>query len=55
MVLVPGREGTEAVPAGEVPDVRLLLEEAGLSLAEILSPRTRPASASELPDRIGRP
>ena len=55
VVLVPGREGTEAVPAGEIPDVRQLLEEAGLSLAEILSPRTRPDSADELPDRIGRP
>lgn len=55
VVLVPGTEGTEAVPAGEVPDIRRLLEEADLSLAEILSPRTRPGPADELPDRVGRP
>ena len=55
VVLVPGKEGTEAVPAGEVPDIRRLLEEADPSLAEILSPRTRPGPADELPDRVGRP
>ena len=47
MLLVPGAEGTEVVPAGSNQEVRRLLE-GGLSLAEIAIPRTRPRNAAQL-------
>ena len=47
MLLVPGAEGTEVVPAGSNLEVRKLLE-GGLSLAEIAIPRTRPRNAAQL-------
>ena len=47
MLLVPGAEGTEVVPAGSSLEVRNLLE-GGLSLAEIAIPKTRPENAAQL-------
>ena len=47
MLLVPGNEGTEVVPAGSNQEVRNLLE-GGLSLADIAIPKTRPANAAQL-------
>ena len=47
MLLVPGPEGTEVVPAGSSQEVRDLLE-GGLSLAEIAIPKTRPENAAQL-------
>lgn len=51
VVLKPGEEGTEAHPASVEPDIQELLD-SGLSLAQILSPRTEPPAVQELPDRI---
>ena len=51
VVLKPGEEGTEAHPATVEPDIQELLD-SGLSLAQILSPRTEPPAVQELPDRI---
>ena len=53
VVLKPGEEGTEAHPATVEPDIQELLD-SGLSLAQILSPRTEPPAVQELPDRIVR-
>ena len=53
VVLQPGEEGTEAHPAAAEPDIQELLD-SGLSLAEILSPRTEPQAVQELPDRIAQ-
>ena len=47
MLLNPGAEGTEVVPAGSNQEVRDLLE-GGLSLADIAVPRTRPKNAAQL-------
>ena len=47
MLLVPGAEGTEVVPAGSDREVRALLE-GGLSLADVAIPRTRPENAAQL-------
>lgn len=47
MLLVPGPEGTEVVPAGSSREVRDLLE-GGLSLADIAIPKTRPENAAQL-------
>lgn len=52
VILKPGEEGTEAHPAAAEPDVQELLD-SGLSLAQILSPRTEPPAVQELTDRIG--
>lgn len=46
MLLVPGPEGTEVVPAGSSREVRDLLE-GGLSLADIAIPKTRPENAAQ--------
>lgn len=51
VILTLGKEGTEAAPASAVRDVRPLLN-AGVSLAEILYPKTEPEAVRELPDRI---
>ena len=51
IVLYPGEEGTEAVSAAAIPDIEHLLD-SGLSLAEILCPRTEPESIPDLPDRL---
>jgi predicted ATPase len=47
LLLIPGKEGTEVKPAGSLQDVRDLLE-GGLSLADIVIPKTRPADARQL-------
>ena len=47
MLLVPGPEGTEVVPAGSSREVRALLD-GGLSLADIAIPKTRPENAAQL-------
>lgn len=51
VILALGKEGTEAAPASAVRDVQPLLN-AGVSLAEILYPKTEPEAVRELPDRI---
>ena len=51
IVLYPGGEGTEAISAAAIPDIEHLLD-SGLSLAEILCPRTEPESIPDLPDRL---
>ena len=47
MLLVPGPEGTDVVPAGSSREVRDLLK-GGLSLADIAIPKTRPENAAQL-------
>ena len=47
MLLVPGTEGSEVVPAGSNREVRALLE-GGLSLADAAIPRTRPENVAQL-------
>lgn len=47
LLLIPGKEGTEVKPAGSLQDIRDLLE-GGLSLADIVIPKTRPADARQL-------
>jgi predicted ATPase len=47
LLLVPGREGTEVRSADSLQDVRDLLE-GGLSLADIVIPKTRPEKAAQL-------
>lgn len=51
VVLEPGTEGTEAVPATSVGGASRLLE-SGLSLAEILGPRTRPKRVDDLSGQL---
>ena len=51
VVLEPGTEGTEAVPGDSVEGAARLLE-SGLSLAEILGPRTRPRRVDDLPGQL---
>lgn len=51
VLLTPGKEGTEALPATSVRDVHALLE-CGMSLAEILGPRTEPDEVTDLPRRL---
>ena len=53
VVLKPGDEGTEALSAEAIPDVRHLLD-AGMSLAEIVRPWTEPENVPELPVQIAR-
>ena len=53
VVLYPGGEGIEAVSAAAIPNIQYLLD-AGLSLAEILCPRTEPESIPDLPDQLAR-
>jgi hypothetical protein len=47
LLLIPGKEGTEVKAADSLQDVRDLLE-GGLSLADIVIPRTRPTDARQL-------
>jgi len=47
LLLSPGSEGTDVTPAGSQQDVRDLLE-GGLSLADIVIPRTRPERVGQL-------
>ena len=51
VLLRPAAEGTEADTAGSIPNVQELLN-AGISLADILAPRTAPPEVQELPDRL---
>ena len=53
VVLYPGGEGTEAVVASAIPDTQHLLD-AGLSLAEILGPRSEPERIPDLPGQFAR-
>lgn len=47
VLLLPSAEGTSVAPAGSEREVRLLLD-GGLSLAEIVIPRTSPKNADQL-------
>jgi predicted ATPase len=47
LLLIPGREGTEVKPASSLQDIRDLLE-GGISLADIVIPKTRPAEAGQI-------
>ncbi|MFQ5504586.1 MAG: AAA family ATPase [Planctomycetota bacterium] len=47
LLLVPGSEGTEVTTAGSQREIRDLLE-GGLSLADVVIPRTRPERADQL-------
>lgn len=47
LLLIPSREGTEVKPAAEVAEIRNLLE-GGLTLADAVIPKTRPAKADQL-------
>lgn len=47
ILLEPGQEGTSARIAGDLEDVRELLE-GGINLAEIVLPKTRPSNAAQL-------
>ena len=51
VVLEPGTEGTEAVPGASVEGAARLLQ-SGLSLAEILGPRTRPRRVDDLSGQL---
>ena len=51
VVLTPGADGTETQEAAEIPDIQDLLD-SGLSMAEILLPKTQPEVVHELPQRI---
>ena len=53
VLLRPEAEGTEADAASSIPDVQELLD-AGMSLADILAPRTAPPEVQDLPDRLTR-
>jgi len=47
LLLLPGTEGTDVTLAGSSQEIRALLE-GGLSLADIVIPRTRPEQATQL-------
>lgn len=47
LLLIPGREGTTVTPASKLTDVAALLE-GGLSLPDVLLPRTEPQNAVQL-------
>jgi predicted ATPase len=47
LLLVPGREGTTVRPASSLRDIRALLQ-GGLSLPEVILPRTEPLNAIQL-------
>ena len=51
VLLTPAAEGTVAKTAASIADVQPLLD-AGVSLADILTPRTAPAEVQDLPDRV---
>ena len=46
-LLRPGPEGTEVGPASDMQEVKDLLE-SGLSMAEVVLPKTQPRQASQL-------
>jgi len=47
VLLEPSQEGTSARTAGELAEVRELLE-GGINIADIVMPRTRPVQAEQL-------
>jgi hypothetical protein len=47
LLLLPGTEGTEVIAAGSIEEIRDLLD-GGLSLADVVIPRTRPEQAGQL-------
>ena len=47
LLLAPGKEGTEVNPASDLVDVKELLE-GGLTLPEVVIPRTKPDKAAQL-------
>ena len=47
LLLTPGPEGTEVVPASSISEIKDLLE-GGHSLADVILPRTRPERAVQL-------
>ena len=47
LLLLPGAEGTEVTAAGSIREIRDLLD-GGLSLADVVIPRTRPEQAGQL-------
>jgi hypothetical protein len=47
LLLRPSSEGTEVAPAGAFPEIRDLLQ-GGMTLAEAVIPKTRPAHADKL-------
>lgn len=47
LLLVPGTEGTEVQPVSSLSDARTLLKQ-GLSLADVVIPKTRPSQAHQL-------
>jgi predicted ATPase len=47
LLLIPGAEGTGVTPVGSHQDIRDLLE-GGLSIADVVVPRTRPPQAGQL-------
>ena len=51
VLLTPGEDGTETQEAAEIQDIQSLLN-SGLSIAEILLPKTKPSAVHELPRRI---
>lgn len=51
VLLRPGAEGTEADVASSIPDVQELLD-SGLSLADILAPKSAPPEVQDLPNRL---
>ena len=53
VLLRPAPEGTEAFAAGSLPDIQELLD-SGMSLADILAPKTEPPAVRDLPDRLAR-
>ena len=48
LLLRPGSEGTEVAPAGAFQEIRDLLQ-GGMTLADAVMPKTRPAHADQLP------
>ena len=48
LLLRPGSEGTEVAPAGAFQEIRDLLQ-GGMTLADAVMPKTRPARADQLP------
>ena len=51
VLLTPGEDGTETQEAAEIQNIQSLLD-SGLSIAEILLPKTKPSAVHELPRRI---
>ena len=51
VLLTPEAEGTEAEAAGAIPDIQALLD-SGMSLADILAPKTAPPEVQDLPNRL---